>query len=326
MSGVFANGREISGKATPNKTIAAFPDVCLSPPTPPAGPLPIPYPITGVASDTDDGTSSVFIKGKEVGKKNGVEYSKVNGNQPATNNFGAGVISHKITGPLKFAAYSMDVSIEDGGAERFMDMTIQNQGNTSPGASMAGQSPPAGGPPDCAAMRDELEGDRAAIEEAQAAGTPGFQSQALAQSTECGTLSSAATSPGGGMQYGASNQLLADRAQRVSGRPYPGPDPPANYAAYSPTPSSACNGNPPIQHPTGRHSRHAEMNILNKLDWANNPPSTITFCIDYPAAGGSQFQPNRPCPVCQDTIEQVCACVEEIYVCDENDNPEPQCP
>ena len=130
---VYANGREISGKATPNKTIAAFPDVCMSPPSPPAGPIPLPYPITGVASNTTDGTSSVYVRGKEAGKKNGVKYSKVDGNQPATQSFGAGVISHKITGPLKFAAYSFDVFLEKGGAERFMDMTTQNhtnQGNT----------------------------------------------------------------------------------------------------------------------------------------------------------------------------------------------------
>ena len=120
MSNVFANGREVSGKATPNKTIAAFPDVCLSPPPPPAGPVPIPYPNFGMASDTTDGCSSVFVGGKEAGKKNASKYSKITGDEPATNGFGAGVVSHKITGPLKFAAYSFDVMFEGSGAERFM--------------------------------------------------------------------------------------------------------------------------------------------------------------------------------------------------------------
>ena len=82
MGNVFANGKEVSGKATPNKTPAAVPDVCLSPPSPPAGPIPIPYPITGMASDSADGSGSVHIKKKETGKKNGSKYSKVNGNQP----------------------------------------------------------------------------------------------------------------------------------------------------------------------------------------------------------------------------------------------------
>ena len=124
---------------------------------------------------------------------------------------------------------------------------------------------------------------------------------------------------------GCSNQLLADRLQRVSGRAYPTAVQP-NYQAYSPTPSSACNGNPPIVHQTGRASRHAEMNILNKINWASNPPRTITFCISYPSAGPGGSQPDRPCPACQQTINQVCACVDQIYVCDENNNPEPQCP
>jgi len=137
---VFANGLEVSGKATPNKTIAAMPDVCLSPPPPPAGPVPIPYPLTGMASDTTDGCTSVFVKGKEAGKKNGSKYSKTTGDEPATNSFGAGVVTHKITGPLKFAAYSFDVIFEGGGAERFTDLTTQNHmnaGNCSVGMSAA---------------------------------------------------------------------------------------------------------------------------------------------------------------------------------------------
>ena len=40
---VYANGREIACKAAAGKTVAAFPDTCLSPPSPPAGPVPIPY-------------------------------------------------------------------------------------------------------------------------------------------------------------------------------------------------------------------------------------------------------------------------------------------
>ena len=127
---VFANGLEVSGKATPNKTIAAMPDVCMSPPPPPAGPVPIPYPLTGMASDTTDGCTSVFVKGKEAGKKNASKYSKTTGDEPATNSFGAGVVSHKITSSLKFAAYSFDVILEGGGAERFTDITTQNHMNT----------------------------------------------------------------------------------------------------------------------------------------------------------------------------------------------------
>lgn len=156
---VFANGLEVSGKATPNKTIAAMPDVCLSPPPPPAGPVPIPYPLTGMASDTTDGCTSVFVKGKEAGKKNSTKYSKTTGNEPATNSFGANIITHKITSSLKFAAYSFDVIFEGGGACRFTDLTTQNHMNTgggSVGASMAaadaGSDPP---DPECKELKDQ---------------------------------------------------------------------------------------------------------------------------------------------------------------------------
>lgn len=36
---VYANGDEIACKAGDGKVIAAFPDVCLTPPAPPAGPI-----------------------------------------------------------------------------------------------------------------------------------------------------------------------------------------------------------------------------------------------------------------------------------------------
>lgn len=156
---VFANGLEVSGKATPNKTIAAMPDVCMSPPPPPAGPVPIPYPLFGMASDTTDGCTSVFVKGKEAGKKNSTKYSKTTGNEPATNSFGANIITHKITGPLKFAAYSFDVILEGGGACRFTDLTTQNHmnaGGGSVGASMAAADAGSGPlDPDCKDLKDK---------------------------------------------------------------------------------------------------------------------------------------------------------------------------
>ena len=41
---VFANGLEVSCEKATNQSLAAMPDICLSPPSPPAGPIPIPYP------------------------------------------------------------------------------------------------------------------------------------------------------------------------------------------------------------------------------------------------------------------------------------------
>lgn len=142
---VFANGLEISAKASANRSIASMPDVCLSPPGPPAGPIPIPYPNTAMASNTAKGSRTVKIGGQEVGKKNISEYSKSTGDEPATRSFGMGVVSHNITGPMKFAAWSMDVKVEGANVTRFMDLTTHNHTNCTNGAmgpSIAGGSKP----------------------------------------------------------------------------------------------------------------------------------------------------------------------------------------
>jgi len=126
---VFANGNEISAKQDGNKSIAAMADVCLSPPSPPAGPIPIPYPNSAKASDTSDGSKSVKIGGQEVGLKNKSCYKKSNGDEAATKSLGMGVVSHNIQGPMKHAAWSMDVVIEGQNAIRNLDLTTHNHSN-----------------------------------------------------------------------------------------------------------------------------------------------------------------------------------------------------
>ena len=98
---VFANGMEIAHKAGVGKVMAAFPDVCLSPPPPPTGPLPVPYPNTSFAKDLQEGSTSVKIGGKPLAL-NGQSYYKSSplGNEAATRNFGGSVITHTIAGRL----------------------------------------------------------------------------------------------------------------------------------------------------------------------------------------------------------------------------------
>jgi hypothetical protein len=50
-SNVFANGMGVSGKASSHKVIASMPDVCLSPPSPPAGELILSLQLKGYAVD-----------------------------------------------------------------------------------------------------------------------------------------------------------------------------------------------------------------------------------------------------------------------------------
>jgi hypothetical protein len=133
---VYANGREISCKSAAGKSIAAFPDVCLTPPPPPAGPLPIPYPNTGEAADTTDGSKSVQISDKEIMLKDKSCFSKSTGDEAATKGQGMGVVTHQIQGKVYFSMWSMDVQVEGENVCRHLDMTTHNHAsmpsNTTP--------------------------------------------------------------------------------------------------------------------------------------------------------------------------------------------------
>jgi hypothetical protein len=124
---VFANSNEISCKGGSNKVIAEFPDVCLSPPSPPAGPIPVPYPNTSFSKDMQDGSKTVKIKSKEVMLKDKSFYkTSPLGNEAATKSFGSNVLSHTITGKTYCISWSMDVKFEGENVDRHMDMTTSN--------------------------------------------------------------------------------------------------------------------------------------------------------------------------------------------------------
>src|SRR6187549_1662845 len=126
---VFANGDEIACKAGDGKVITAFPDVCLSPPSPPAGPVPIPYPNFSQDSDTSSGTRSVYINGKEAGLKNKSNYKKSKGDEAATRTFGMGVVTHTIQGKTQHSAWSPDVKFEGKNVTRHLDLVTINHTN-----------------------------------------------------------------------------------------------------------------------------------------------------------------------------------------------------
>jgi hypothetical protein len=124
---VYANGMSIACKVADGKTVAAMPDVCLSPPTPPAGPVPIPYPNTAMASDTDKGSKTVQIGGQEVMLKDQSTFKKSTGDEAATKSLGMGVVSHQIQGEVNFCAWSMDVKFEGENVPRHLDLTLHNE-------------------------------------------------------------------------------------------------------------------------------------------------------------------------------------------------------
>ena len=124
---VFANSMEISSKSMGGKSICEFPDVCFTPPQTPATPpgVPIPYPNTGMASDTADGSRSVKIGGSEVMLKDKSAFKKSTGDE-AGSAPKKGLINSKNTGKVYFIAWSMDVKVEGENVVRNLDMTTHN--------------------------------------------------------------------------------------------------------------------------------------------------------------------------------------------------------
>jgi hypothetical protein len=134
---VYANSMEVSCKAAAGKSICAVPDVCMTPPQTPATPpgVPIPYPNTGMASDTTDGSTSVRVSGQEVMLKNKSCFKKSMGNEAGCAPM-KGVVTHQNTGKVYFNAWSMDVKIEGENVVRNLDLTTHNH------ASAPGNTPP----------------------------------------------------------------------------------------------------------------------------------------------------------------------------------------
>jgi hypothetical protein len=133
---VYANGNEIACKAGAGKTICAMPDVCFTPPENPATPpgVPVPYPNTGFASDTTEGSKTVMISGKEVMLKNKSYFKKSTGDEAGAA-AKKGVLSSTNTGKVYFIKWSMDVKFEGENVDRHLDMTTDN--HNSPNANEA---------------------------------------------------------------------------------------------------------------------------------------------------------------------------------------------
>lgn len=134
---VFANGREFSCKSGEGKSICAFPDVCMTPPENPATPpgVPVPYPNTGLSSDTSKGSKTVKITKKEIMLKNKSCFKKSTGDEAGCA-AKKGVITSVNRGKVYFKSWSMDVEVEGQNVVRHLDITTHNH------ASDPGQTPP----------------------------------------------------------------------------------------------------------------------------------------------------------------------------------------
>ena len=130
-----------------------------SPPTPPAGPVPIPYPNTAMASDTDNGSKTVQIGGDEVMLKDQSTFKKSTGDEAATKSLGMGVVTAQIQGKAAFVAWSMDVKFEGQNVPRHLDLMGHNESsdppNTPPWAYLDSMTGPEAAK--CATLKKDVE-------------------------------------------------------------------------------------------------------------------------------------------------------------------------
>ncbi|MHC4469336.1 MAG: DUF4150 domain-containing protein [Planctomycetota bacterium] len=122
-SGFFHKGSGGSGKA--------FPDVCLSPPPSPTGPVPVPYPNSLKASDLAKGSKTVKIQKKPTALENKSNVKTSMGDEAG--NQGGNVLTHKTKGKGYFMLWSFDVKVEGKGVCRHGDPMGQNCTSTPPG-------------------------------------------------------------------------------------------------------------------------------------------------------------------------------------------------
>jgi hypothetical protein len=155
---VFINGRAAVHKGSAGKSIA-FPDVCLCPPTPPAGPIPTPLPNNVQAADMDGGASTVLIEGNPAGKQTSF-FKQSTGNVVAQST-GGGVVTAMVQGKAYFQSFAMNVMIDGESAVRHLDLVTHNHAgqappNTPPMPWLATMNVPA--PPPDSATKDEQKG------------------------------------------------------------------------------------------------------------------------------------------------------------------------
>jgi uncharacterized Zn-binding protein involved in type VI secretion len=134
MGKVYINGREAVHQGCGGMAIA-FPDVCLCPPGPPSGPVPVPLTNIVHAQDLAHGASSVLIEGNPVGHRE--SFFTISTGNEISRSTGGGITSHAVQGKAYFTSGSPDVFIAGQPAVRHGDQLTQNHLN-----NMSANTPP----------------------------------------------------------------------------------------------------------------------------------------------------------------------------------------
>jgi len=127
---VFAEGQGLFHKGSGGSGIGPA-DVCLTPPPPPAGPIPVPYVNNVSAGDLADGSSSVKADGEPTALEDKSNVSTSTGDEAGTQ--GGNVITHKTKGKGYFKMWSFTVKAEGKGVCRNSDPMAQNCASSPPG-------------------------------------------------------------------------------------------------------------------------------------------------------------------------------------------------
>lgn len=300
---VYANGREVSAKKSDNESIAAMPDVCLSPPSPPVGPIPIPYPNFSNASDTAHGTKSVKIAGDEAGIKDQSNYKTSKGDEAATKSLGMGIVTHSIQGKTYFAAWSSDVMFEGANAVRFMDLTTHNHAcdPANPPSAVPNKgmmSPKPTGDPQCVELEEEMQ--KAAREDTKEGKVKSGQVMATSKHSKVGFMKSASESL---MKNGIKSEALASylpRPKRVT------------IKGKRKEPTIACTSD--RYNGWTCNSGHAEGKMIqNIFEKTASMGGTLTLRIRWNYKGKIRQQ---PCPACKSAICKTAQkCKMKIELC-----------
>ena len=120
---VYAEGMGFFHKGSSGKGVAPG-DVCLTPPPPPTGPVPVPYVNVISAGDLVQGSKTVKIDGQPTALEDHSYVSTSTGDEPGTQ--GGNVVTHKTKGKGYFEMWSMTVKVEGKGVCRHGDPVGQN--------------------------------------------------------------------------------------------------------------------------------------------------------------------------------------------------------
>ena len=344
---VFANGREVSAKKAGNRISGAMPDPCLSPPSPPAGPLPVLYPNFSDDSRTDNGTKTVLIGGDQAGRKSDSSYKDCKGDEAATRNFGMGTISHTIQGEMKFISWSFDVKFEGSNVPRHMDFMTGNHGSPATDGSTAivtgKQAPPGITPAECARLGKKNETERKKVtkeledksslnkkeqrtlDKAQGTGmtvssaksqVPGAEGTFSASSSGCAQ----ACNPSGLVSGGCKEQKMGlNKKTRES-------DDPKHDEAKEKA-GVLCDKS--HVNPGGGAGAHAEAKIVNDMSkkFPESPMrgGSMLFNIDWRMKRKRKpKQSGMPCKLCQKMMcHAMKECDIQIFICDKDGKPQP---